>query len=75
MTDENTFNDYINTTLQLTKGNSLPVGGVSIIALGDFIQLSPVMGRASIQPPKSIGCNCLGGNLSVQLFEFMCLVV
>ena len=53
----------------LTKGNLLLVGGVSIIALGDFVQLSPVMGRASIQPPKSSGCNCRGGNLCVQLFE------
>ena len=33
-------------TLQVVKGKSLPLGGMTIIASGDFLQLPSVMGRA-----------------------------
>ena len=59
--------------LQLIKINSLPLGGVSVIASGDFLQSPSVMGRAAFQLPKIIGYNFLGGNLWVQCFEIYCL--
>ena len=37
------FNVQINNRLKDIKGNSLPFGGVSIIAIGDLFQLQPVM--------------------------------
>ena len=69
MTEEHTFNKYVNLTLQLIKGNSVPFGGVSIITSGDFLQLPPVMSRAAFQPPKDIGYNSLGRKLLIQLFK------
>ena len=65
MTEEHTCNKYLNLTLQLIKGNSVPFGGVSIITSGDFLQLS----RAAFQPPKDIGYNSLGRKLLIQLFK------
>ena len=53
--DRVTYNyEYLNLTLQLIEGNSLPFGGVSIIASGYFLQLPPVMVKAEFQPPKTL---------------------
>ena len=45
MTGDETFN-HLNKALQLIKKNSLPFGGVSLIAIGDFLQLPPVKQQA-----------------------------
>lgn len=68
-TEKCTFNECLNPTIQLTKGNPFPFRRVSIITSGNFLQLSPVTGKAKFQPPKNIVYNCLGGNLWVQLFK------
>ena len=47
MTQEHTFNECLNFTLQLIKGKSLPVGGVSITVSEGFLHLLPVMGTAA----------------------------
>ena len=42
MTGKETFR-HLNRTLQLIKNNTFPFGGISVIAIGDFLQLPPVM--------------------------------
>ena len=41
MTGQLTFND-LNKRLQIIKDNELPFGGVSLLSIGDFLQLPPV---------------------------------
>ena len=69
MTEEPTFNKYLNFTLQVTEGNSLPLGGFSITVSVDFLQMASALDRAVFQPPKNIGDNFLVGNLWAQLFK------
>lgn len=66
------MSEYSILILQLIKGNSLLLGGVSVIASGDFFQLPSVMERAAFQLSKNIGYNPIGGNLWVQFFEIQC---
>ena len=68
MVDYYTFNEYLNSTLKLIKNNSLPFGGVSIIAAGDFLQLPPVGAFSVFQHPNHEGYSCLAGNPWQQLF-------
>ena len=49
MTGGRTFNDYINLSLQLIERNNLQFGGISIIAIVDFLQLPSVMDRSALQ--------------------------
>ena len=68
MTDERTFNEHLNLTLQEIKGNKLPFGGVSIIAAGDFLQLPPVMDKSVFQPPNNVGYVSIPKNLWTKHF-------
>ena len=42
MTGLETFN-HLNKALQVIKQNTLPFGEISFLAVGDFLQLTPVM--------------------------------
>ena len=54
VTGGRTFNDCINLSLQLIERNNLQFGGISIIAIVDFLQLPSVMDRSALQLWKKI---------------------
>ena len=53
--------EFINSRLQLLTGLKKPFGGISIIAVGDFFQLKPIMDGWIFQDLKqnvqAIACN------------------
>ena len=73
MTGEETF-DYTDKTLQLIKNNTLPFGGVSVISIGDFLQLPPVQQQAIFMKAKKGTYKALQGGLWQKLFELHELV-
>ena len=73
MTGQETF-DYTDKTLQLIKNNTLPFGGVSVISIGDFLQLPPVQQQAIFMKAKKGTYKALQGGLWQKLFELHELV-
>lgn len=47
--------DYIDRLMRYAKGNSLPFGGVQLIAIGDFYQLPPVVTRDEVPQLRNAG--------------------
>ena len=58
----NTFEDF-NKMLQRIMGNNHIFGGVSILAVGDFMQLPPVKQRSVYSDSEANSYTCLSGSL------------
>ncbi len=59
--------EHLNLALQCIFKNSKPFGGISIITVGDLLQLNPVGDRAVFKPPTR-GYAALAGSIWVQKF-------
>ena len=68
MTGLDTFN-HLNKALQLIKQNTLPFGGVSLLLIGDFLQLPPVKQQFIFAEGKRGTYEALYGSLWAKLFK------
>ena len=59
----------LNLTLQDIFENDLPFGGVSILAVGDLLQLNPVGDRCVYQPPAKTKLDVLASSQWAKLFK------
>ena len=73
MTGDDTFK-HLNLALQLIKENSLPFGGISVMTIGDFLQLPPVKQNAIYVNAKEGTYEALSGSLWQELFKLHELV-
>ena len=68
MVGSNMFHIQINNRLKDIKGSSLPFGGVSIIAIGDLFQLTPVMDSYVFKETQNLEYSILAPNSWQELF-------